>query len=47
MFASGFLGWTRDAFDFFTVSITVTELAAEFDVSNSDVSWVDNYLSIL
>ncbi|KAL2219367.1 carboxylic acid transporter [Thermoascus aurantiacus ATCC 26904] len=39
MFASGFLGWTWDAFDFFTVSITVTELAAEFDVSNSDVSW--------
>ncbi|EON70026.1 hypothetical protein W97_09292 [Coniosporium apollinis CBS 100218] len=35
----GFLGWTWDAFDFFTVSLTVTELAKDFGVSNSDVSW--------
>ena len=40
MFAAGFLGWTWDAFDFFTVSLTVTELAKDFGVSNSDVSWV-------
>ncbi|KAI9927765.1 hypothetical protein MW887_002617 [Aspergillus wentii] len=39
MFAAGFLGWTWDSFDFFTVSMTMTELAAEFDVSYSDVSW--------
>lgn len=40
MFTVGFLGWTWDAFDFFTVSMTVTELAAEFNESYSDVSWV-------
>jgi MFS transporter, SHS family, lactate transporter len=39
MFFAGFLGWTWDAFDFFTVSLTVTEIAKEFGVSNSDVSW--------
>lgn len=42
MFAAGFLAWTWDAFDFFTVSMTVTELAAQFDVAYSDVSWVSN-----
>lgn len=40
MFLVGFLGWTWDAFDFFTVSLTVTEIAKDFGVSNSDVSWV-------
>lgn len=40
MFTVGFLGWTWDAFDFFTVSMTVTELAEDFNVSYSDVSWV-------
>ncbi|KAL1961774.1 hypothetical protein VTN77DRAFT_1061 [Rasamsonia byssochlamydoides] len=39
MFAAGFLAWTWDAFDYFTVSMTVTELAAQFDVAYSDVSW--------
>lgn len=39
MFTAGFLGWSWDAFDFFTVSLTVTEIAAEFGVSNADVSW--------
>lgn len=39
MFTAGFLGWTWDAFDFFTVSLTVTEIAEEFGVSNADVSW--------
>jgi hypothetical protein len=40
MFTVGFLAWTWDAFDFFTVSMTVTELAAQFNVANSSVSWV-------
>ncbi|KAI9707899.1 MAG: hypothetical protein M1820_004505 [Bogoriella megaspora] len=39
MFTAGFIAWTWDAFDFFTVSLTVTEIAADFGVSNSDVSW--------
>lgn len=39
MFTAGFLGWTWDAFDFFTVSLCVTEIAEEFGVSNADVSW--------
>jgi len=39
MFAAGFLGWTWDAFDFFTVSLCVTEIATEFGVENSAVSW--------
>jgi hypothetical protein len=29
-----------DAFDFATVSLTVTEVAKEFDVENSEVTWV-------
>jgi SHS family lactate transporter-like MFS transporter len=40
MFFSGFLGWTWDAFDFFTVSLTVTDIADDFGVSKADVSWV-------
>lgn len=40
MFAVGFLGWTWDAFDFFTVSLTITEIATDFGVPNSEVSWV-------
>ncbi|KAJ9498335.1 hypothetical protein H2202_006022 [Exophiala xenobiotica] len=40
MFLVGFLGWTWDAFDFFTVSLTITEIAKDFGVANSDVSWV-------
>jgi SHS family lactate transporter-like MFS transporter len=39
MFSVGFLGWTWDAFDFFTVSLCVTEIAAEFGTTNSAVSW--------
>ena len=39
MFLAGFLGWTWDAFDFFTVSLTVTEIAKDFGVANSKVSW--------
>lgn len=40
MFTVGFLGWTWDAFDFFTVSLTVTEIAADFGKSDAAVSWV-------
>ncbi|KAF2115634.1 sugar transporter family protein [Lophiotrema nucula] len=39
MFWAGFLGWTWDAFDFFTVSLTVTEIAKDFGVANSEVTW--------
>ncbi|KIW99720.1 uncharacterized protein Z518_11133 [Rhinocladiella mackenziei CBS 650.93] len=39
MFLAGFLGWTWDAFDFFTVSLTITEIAKDFGVQNSEVSW--------
>ncbi|KAI1745617.1 carboxylic acid transporter [Xylaria scruposa] len=39
MFSVGFLGWTWDAFDFFTVSLCVTEIATEFKTTNSAVSW--------
>jgi SHS family lactate transporter-like MFS transporter len=40
MFTAGYLAWTCDAFDFFTVSLTATEIAADFNVSISEVSWV-------
>ncbi|KAF2179220.1 hypothetical protein K469DRAFT_716496 [Zopfia rhizophila CBS 207.26] len=40
MFLAGFLGWAWDAFDFFTVSLTITEIAKDFGVANSEVSWV-------
>jgi SHS family lactate transporter-like MFS transporter len=40
MFWCGFIAWVWDAFDFFTVSLTITEIAKEFEVKNSDVSWV-------
>ncbi|KJF60922.1 sialate:H+ symporter (SHS) family MFS transporter [Coccidioides immitis RS] len=39
MFTVGFLGWTWDAFDFFTVTMCLTEIATDFGVSNADVSW--------
>lgn len=38
-FLVAFLGWTWDAFDFFTVSLTVSDLAAQFDVSTKDITW--------
>jgi SHS family lactate transporter-like MFS transporter len=34
-----FLGWTWDALDFFTVSLTVTSLAKQFHKKNSDITW--------
>ncbi|KAI1916284.1 hypothetical protein LOZ58_003099 [Ophidiomyces ophidiicola] len=39
MFSVGYLGWVWDAFDFFTVIICLTEIAADFGVANSEVSW--------
>ena len=43
-FLVAFFGWTWDAFDFFTVSLTVEELAEEFstpekELKNSDITW--------
>ena len=39
MFAVGFAGWTWDSFDFFTVSLCITEISRDFGVANSAVSW--------
>jgi len=38
-FLLGFAGWTWDAFDFFTVSLTVTDLAESFNVTKTDITW--------
>ncbi|KAI0164610.1 sugar transporter family protein [Xylariaceae sp. FL1272] len=38
-FAIAFCGWTWDAFDFFSVSLTATSLAKDFDVSVKDITW--------
>lgn len=38
-FLVGFLAWSWDAFDFFTVSLTVEELAKQFDKENSQITW--------
>ena len=40
MFTVGWFGWIWDAFDFFTVSLCVTEISQDFGVSDADVSWV-------
>ncbi|KAH8696177.1 carboxylic acid transporter [Talaromyces proteolyticus] len=39
MFVCGFVAWVWDAFDYFTVSMTITEIAEEFGVANSKVTW--------
>ncbi|KFZ08946.1 hypothetical protein V502_09050 [Pseudogymnoascus sp. VKM F-4520 (FW-2644)] len=39
MFLVGFISWVWDAFDFFTVSLTITDIAKDFGVSKADVSW--------
>jgi SHS family lactate transporter-like MFS transporter len=36
-FLVAFIAWSWDAFDFFTVSLTVTELAEQFGKSNTDM----------
>ncbi|KAI9683434.1 MAG: hypothetical protein M1829_005506 [Trizodia sp. TS-e1964] len=38
-FLVAFFAWSWDAFDFFTVSLTVSDLAAEFNVSKTDITW--------
>jgi len=34
-----FLAWSWDAFDFFTVSLTVSDLAKDFGKTNADITW--------
>lgn len=38
-FLVAFFAWSWDAFDFFTVSLTVSQLAKEFDKKNSQITW--------
>lgn len=38
-FLVAFFAWTWDAFDFFTVSLTVTDLAKTFDKTKADITW--------
>lgn len=38
-FMVAFLAWTWDAFDFFTVSLTVTDLAKDFGRTTTDITW--------
>lgn len=38
-FLVAFFAWSWDAFDFFTVSLTVEELATEFDKVPSQITW--------
>ncbi|KAH6889234.1 lactate/pyruvate transporter [Thelonectria olida] len=38
-FFVAFAAWTWDAFDFFTVSLTVTDLAKDFGKSKTDITW--------
>ncbi|KAG9917908.1 sugar transporter family protein, partial [Aureobasidium melanogenum] len=38
-FAVSFIAWTWDAFDFFTVSLTVSDLAKSFGKTTKDITW--------
>lgn len=38
-FGVAFFAWTWDAFDFFTVSLTVSSLAKQFGKTNTDITW--------
>lgn len=38
-FLVAFVAWTWDAFDFFTVSMTVSDLAKEFGKTKTDITW--------
>ncbi|PNS16764.1 Carboxylic acid transporter [Sphaceloma murrayae] len=38
-FAIAFCAWTWDAFDFFTVSLVVSDLAKSFGKTNADITW--------
>ena len=37
--AASYLGWTLDAFDFFLLTLVLTDVAKEFDVSVKQVTW--------
>ncbi|KAK0348006.1 Carboxylic acid transporter [Friedmanniomyces endolithicus] len=39
MFLCAFAAWTWDAFDFFTVSLTITQIGATFNESTKAVTW--------
>lgn len=39
LFFAGFWAWTWDAFDFFSVSLNVTNLAESFDKKASEITW--------
>ncbi|KAJ8103622.1 major facilitator superfamily domain-containing protein [Lipomyces tetrasporus] len=38
-FSVAFAGWTWDAFDFFTVSLTASEIAADLNRTVADITW--------
>lgn len=38
-FLCGFIAWSWDALDFFTVSLTLSDLAKTFGKTNADISW--------
>jgi SHS family lactate transporter-like MFS transporter len=38
-FLVAFFAWTWDAFDFFTVSLTVSDLAESFGKTKTDITW--------
>lgn len=38
-FLVSFLAWSWDSFDFFTVSLTVDDLAETFQKSTTDITW--------
>ncbi|KAL8827640.1 MAG: hypothetical protein Q9170_006932 [Blastenia crenularia] len=38
-FLVAFIAWSWDAFDFFTVSLTVTQLSKQFDKKPSQITW--------
>ncbi|KAI0482095.1 lactate/pyruvate transporter [Xylariaceae sp. FL0804] len=38
-FSIAFIAWTWDAFDFFTVSLTINDLSKQFDRSTKDITW--------
>lgn len=38
-FLVAFFAWSWDAFDFFTVSLTVSDLAETFNKTNTDITW--------
>jgi SHS family lactate transporter-like MFS transporter len=47
LFACGFLARAWDAFDYYSVSMTLTELSTAFDTDNRSLSWVSPLLACL